>query len=134
MRIIFYLTVLVSALSASAQVPAHLLSAIHKTETGGKLGAIKGDNGAALGPFQIHKAYWQDATEFDKSIGGTYADCANYNYSVRIVNAYMARYAKKYLASGDFESVSRIHNGGPQGHKKSATLPYWEKVKQNLHP
>ena len=30
------------------------------------------------------------------------------------------------------EDLARIHNGGPNGYKKSATLGYWEKVKKYL--
>lgn len=129
---IFLLIFLATFSLHAAEVPAPLLKALHKVETGGKLGAIKGDDGAALGPFQIHKAYWKDATEFDKKIGGSYSDCADYNYSVKIVNAYMSRYAKKYISNGNFEAIARIHNGGPNGHNISATLGYWQKVKKHL--
>ena len=30
------------------------------------------------------------------------------------------------------EDIARIHNGGPNGYKNPATLPYWEKVKKYL--
>lgn len=132
MKKIILSLLLITSVAKGAEVPPNLLNAIHQVETGGRLGAIKGDFGAALGPFQIHKAYWQDATQFDKSIGGKYSDCADYAYSVKVVNAYMSRYAKKYLDSNNFEAIARIHNGGLNGHNKSATLGYWQKVKKNL--
>lgn len=116
----------------AAEVSAPLLKAIHQVETGGRLGAIKGDNGAALGPFQIHKAYWIDATQYDKKIGGSYSNCADYAYSVKIVNAYMSRYAKKYIDANNSEAIARIHNGGLNGYKNTNTLIYWSKVKKNL--
>ena len=46
-----------------------LVKAIHKVESGGRVGKILGDNGRALGPLQIHYANWKDAISFDKSIG-----------------------------------------------------------------
>lgn len=105
-----------------------LVKAIHKVESGGRVGKILGDSGRALGPLQIHYANWKDATSFDKSIGGTYSDCQDLNYSIKIFNAYM----KKYADGKDTEDKARIWNGGPQGHKKSVTKNYWKAVKANL--
>ena len=34
------------------------------------------------------------------------------------------------LASGDLETIAKIHNGGPAGAKKSATAKYWAKIKK----
>ncbi|MEL0099922.1 MAG: hypothetical protein VW907_10230, partial [Opitutae bacterium] len=56
---------------AAEEVPMSLINAIHQVETGGRLGAIKGDNGRALGPLQIHRAYW-----IDSGVEGKYEDCA----------------------------------------------------------
>ena len=117
-----------------------ILGAIREVETGGKPNrgvGTKGDNGKALGPFQIHKIYWQDAVDYDKSIGGKYEDCLNdYDYSVKVVRAYMKRYSRgKDLT---YEQIARYHNGGPNIYKKKGTKPwdntteYWEKVKKSL--
>ena len=108
---------------AAADVPSELINAIHQVETSGRLGPIKGDNGRALGPLQIHRAYWIDA-----GVPGRYEDCARLDYSVRVFNAYMARYAPH----GDFETIARIHNGGPRGHRKTQTLRYWRAVRKHL--
>lgn len=120
---------LVSA-TASAQSAA-LLDAIRRVETGGckDPSAAVGDNGKAIGPFQIHRVYWQDAVEHS-GIGGTYADCRDEAYARKVVRAYMARYAPKGASD---EVFSRIHNGGPKGHKKSATKAYWAKVRKQLN-
>ena len=110
---------------------AELLSAIQQVETPAHCAGgcdIKGDNGKAVGPFQIWQSYWQDAVEYDSSIGGSYGDVVNYDYAVKVVSAYMHRYAPNNLA----ETWARIHNGGPRGHKIKATLPYWNKVKKIL--
>ena len=110
---------------------AKMLSAIQQVETPAHCANgcdVKGDNGKALGPFQIWKSYWHDAVEYDSSIGGSYGDVVDYDYAVKIVSAYMRRYAPNNLA----ETWARIHNGGPRGHKKKATIPYWNKVKKIL--
>lgn len=126
---------LVAAFAAASPPPAdfdmdRILTAIRQVETGGHRDPANavGDKGKAIGPFQIHRAYWADAVEHDPSIGGTYADCKNEAYARKIVIAYLSRYCKNW----DYETVARIHNGGPKGHTKTATLKYWYKVQNNL--
>jgi len=116
----------------AANLDAGFVAAIHEAETGGRNGAILGDNGRALGPFQIHKSYWQDAVSFNKSIGGKYSDCAEYSYSVKVVTAYLNRYAKAAVLEKDYKTQAKIHNGGPKGVDKAATNVYWRKVKRSL--
>lgn len=126
------LTLLIGALQYTPQQEA-LLDALIQVESNGNDDAV-GDNGNAIGCLQIWKIYWQDATEFSK-IGGSYKDCFNRDYAKKVVNAYMIRYAKEAWtcpSKFDAEKVSRIHNGGPRGYKKKATLKYWEKVKRVL--
>ena len=103
-----------------------ILDAIRKVESGGFKDPSKatGDNGKAIGPYQIHYVYWQDATAFDPTIGGQYADCRNQQYAEKIVLAYLRRYAPNWNA----ETLSRIHNGGPKGYRMNGTLGYWSKV------
>jgi len=105
-----------------------LLNAIRQVESGGNDNAV-GDAGKAIGPYQIHKVYWQDAVEHDKSLGGTYQDCYDPEYARRVVIAYLSRYAPKNATAQD---LARIHNGGPKGYKKTATVKYWNKVKKEL--
>ena len=105
-----------------------LLDAIEQVESGGRVNAV-GDNGKAIGPFQIHRVYWQDAVEHDPSIGGSYSDCRDPQYARRIVRAYMDRYAPRGASD---EVLARIHNGGPKGHRKDATIKYWVKVRKRL--
>ena len=129
--ILFFIAFCCNALNA-ASLDAEFVAAIHKVETGGRNGAILGDNGRALGPFQIHKGYWQDAMSFNKSIGGKYSDCAEYSYSVKVVTAYLNRYAKAAVLQKDYKTQAKIHNGGPNGVDKAATNVYWRKVKRSL--
>lgn len=107
-----------------------ILNAIRKVETGGEKDPANavGDGGKAIGPFQIHHSYWKDAVDFDPSIGGKYSDCKNDEYARKIVIAYLTRYAPNW----DDETVARIHNGGPKGHKRATTLDYWAKVRKFL--
>lgn len=106
-----------------------LVRAIHLVETGGRTGPIMGDNGAAMGPLQIHRACWIDA-----NLGGKYEDVADLSYAKRVFAAYMARYATERRLGRPVtdEDRARIWNGGPNGYKKKATLPYWNKVKKEL--
>ena len=124
-------TALVGSIIAFAnqtQSSENLIKAIHKVESGGRVGKIVGDKGRALGPLQIHYSNWKDATSFDKTIGGTYLDCEKLEYSTKIFNAYMNRYAK----NKSNEAKARIWNGGPKGDSSESTLVYWKKVKANL--
>lgn len=106
----------------------NFLHALNQVETGGKTGAILGDGGKALGPFQIHKAYWQDA-----GVEGKYEQCADYDYAVKVVTAYLNRYGKKFVETHDYEALARIHNSGPNWRKKVyLTNAYWLKVKKAL--
>lgn len=104
------------------------LDAICKVESRGNPNAV-GDNGKAIGPYQIWREYWEDAVKFDKSLGGSYSDCKDPAYARRVVRAYLARYAPK---GASWEDMARIHNGGPKGHLKAATTKYWTKVQAAL--
>ena len=110
-----------------------LLNAICEVESGCVSTAV-GDNGKAIGSYQIWECYWKDAVEFDSSIGGVYEDCYDEKYAKKIVRAYMKRYATKKRIGRKVtdEDRARIHNGGPNGYKKKATEGYWKNVKEKL--
>jgi len=110
-------------ITSHAAPPSSFFAALHQVETGGALGAIKGDNGKALGPLQIHRAYHADSR-----VAGDYSRCADLEYSKKVVTAYMQRYAPAAWDAGDVATLARIHNGGPRGHLKPATLKYSQKV------
>lgn len=114
-----------------AQDNKDLIRAIHQVESSGKIGKIIGDNGLALGPLQIHRGCWKDATEFDKSIKGKYEDCQSLEYSILIFNAYQKRYSK--FTKGNTEKMARLWNGHIKGiNNPKITQRYWEKIKKNL--
>ena len=118
---VFLLAVMVSAHAAP---PDSFFRALHIVETGGKLGPTIGDQGRALGPLQIHRAYHADSR-----VSGDYSRCADFDYSKRVATAYLKRYAPQAWAAGDVETLARIHNGGPKGATKPATKGYAIKVK-----
>ena len=107
--------------------------ALHQVESSGRTGKVVGDNGKALGPLQIHREYFRDAVESDPSLGQNYNQVTDLGFAKRVVTAYLKRYAPKALATNDLETLARVHNGGPRGHKNPATLGYWNKVKKNLN-
>jgi hypothetical protein len=114
------------------------LDAICKVESNCNPSAV-GDNGNAIGAYQIWKGYWQDAVQHDPSIGGVYKDCLNKTYSEKIVRAYMDRYATERRLGRPVtdEDRARLHNGGPRavwakGKKKRNLDIYWGKVKRVL--
>jgi hypothetical protein len=109
--------------TAQAAPPNGFFRALHLVETGGKRGPILGDDGGALGPLQIHRAYHADSR-----VAGDYSRCADLDYSKRVVSAYLQRYAPAAWKSGDVTTLARIHNGGPRGDKKPATIRYGAKV------
>jgi len=115
-----------------------ILDALRQVETGGcpneGIGA-RGDNGNAIGPYQIHRIYHTDSGL------PTYNKClTSKSYSERVVSSYMMRYASgewSRALSGkatraDCLKIARIHNGGPRGHRKTATKKYANKVDKLL--
>lgn len=114
--------------SVRAEIPAAFFAAIQAVETSGRTGAVIGDEGAALGPYQIHRSYWKDS-----HMSGRYEQCADEPYARKVVTAYLTRYAPdavKNATSGSLETLARIHNGGPKGNQKPETLKYWQRVRR----
>ena len=66
-------------------------------ESRGDLDAV-GDGGRAIGPYQIHQVYWDDAAQFDPTLtygGKTYWSCrgpGSKEYSERVMQVYYAKY------------------------------------------
>lgn len=103
-----------------------LATAIIAVESGGNDLAI-GDNGRAIGAFQIHECVVADVNRVFK----THFDWRGMTnrQNARIV---FEKYLTIYGQGKSPEQLARIWNGGPRGHQKSATLNYWLKVKSRL--
>ena len=111
-----------------AQADPHesFFRALHLVETSGRTGPILGDGGRSLGQLQIHRGYHKDS-----GIAGDYSRCADLAYSRRVVSAYLKRYAPEAWRNvDDVHTLARIHNGGPNGARKPATLIYSAKVRR----
>jgi len=110
----------------------NVLAAIRTVESNNNPDAV-GDNGKAIGCYQIWRPYWQDAVEHSGLHGG-YRDCFQCDYADLVVRGYMKRYAteKRLGRPVTQEDIARIHNGGPNGYKKKSTEKYWQKVKKVL--
>lgn len=100
-------------------LPFHAMAGV---ESGWDPSAV-GDGGRAIGLYQIHQRYWQDS-----GVPGRWRDCVDPDYARRVILAYWQRYCPDALERGDREVLCRIHNGGPQGHKRKHTLKYWRKI------
>jgi len=117
-----------------------LIDAIHQVETSGALDAPDGDGGRSIGPLQISKACYKDAKyEYFRCSRNTswfsYEEVRNISAARMVFYWYIFRWAKQQLYNltlEDCEKISRIWNGGPTGHRKKSTGPYWEKVKTAL--
>jgi hypothetical protein len=103
-----------------------LLDAIAMVESRGGP-CLTGDGGRACGPYQIHRAYWADGTRF-LGVDWDYEQAADPAKARAVVTAYLLHYGR----GCSLLEMARIHNGGPNGHKKSATLDYARRIERVL--
>ena len=109
-----------------------VLAAIRIVESNNDPSAV-GDNGNAIGVYQIWRSYFRDAVEFG-NLDLEYRDCFVPVHADTVVRSYMRRYAteRRLGRPVTMQDIARIHNGGPNGYKKQATVKYWKKVKAIL--
>lgn len=120
-------TILLIVLASTPSDLRPLLDAIRTVESGGNDRAV-GDNGVSRGPYQIKRGYWADSRvrlPYDRLVW----DRAS---SEQVVVAYWRRYCPKALRANDWQTLARVHNGGPAGARKAATRDYWLKVRGRL--
>ena len=117
-------------LAENIKINDKFLVALRKTET---IGApnnginARGRHGE-LGPYQIRINYWRDAIGYDKTIGGSFSNCGQKEYSEKVITAYLNRYCKKAILASDYETMARTHNNGPKINKSSVS--YWNRFKK----
>ena len=114
-----------------------VLDAIAIVESAGDPNAI-GDNGNAIGLFQIWESYWTDGIE-RSGIGGEYSDCFDPTYARMVVLGYMDRYATpdRLWRAVTQKDIAFLHNGGPRaiwakGKKLNNLETYWSKVRRTM--
>jgi hypothetical protein len=108
-----------------------LLDAMERVESGGQPRAV-GDAGRSRGPLQIQEPYWRDAFKSGKPKWEYRTNVWDRGKSREVTKMYWKRYAPEAYRRGDVETLARIHNGGPKGHRKTATKPYWTKVQSKM--
>jgi hypothetical protein len=116
------LLALLLSTSAFAAPSEAFWRALHKVETGGRVGPIRSSSGA-LGPLQIKREYF-----IDSRVKGSYSQVSDLAFARKVAEAYFKRYAPEAYRKGDAFTLARVHNGGPSGHRRSSTLAYGRKV------
>jgi len=114
-----------------------LINAIIYVESRGNDSAI-GDRGKAVGCLQIHPICVRDVNRIlrknDIPLVYTLEDRYSRVKSIEMFNIIAEQYeCCEYIEFMDYaEIVARRWNGGPRGHKKRATIKYFNKVKKQL--
>lgn len=93
-----------------------LLDAIRTVESSNRICVPDGDNGRAVGPYQIHRNYWTDGTRF-LGVSWPYSDARNPMKSRVVVKAYLKHYGRFKTV----EELAAIHCSGPRGYLKLRT-------------
>jgi hypothetical protein len=103
-----------------------LLDAIAAVESRSNPEAI-GDSGRAIGVYQIHRWYWVDGTRI-LGVDWSYDEAGDPAKAREVVRAYLTHYGR----NRSILEKARIHNGGPRGYRKKATLVYARKIDRVL--
>lgn len=110
-----------------------LLTALSIVESNGRTNIrVLDTNGKySYGCLQI-----QDLYLLDSGLNYKLEDLYSKEVSFAIAKAYLTRYGRSYERRtgkvATYEVLARIHNGGPRGAEKVATVKYWTKVKAAL--
>ncbi|CAJ0601929.1 unnamed protein product [Cylicocyclus nassatus] len=91
----------------------------------------------SCGYYQIKLGYYKDCgtpgRKNGEDVTTAWKRCADdYNCATQCVKAYINRYKKKCASIGQdsCQAMARLHNGGPSGCSKSATIKYWNAIKK----
>lgn len=107
-------------------LPAGFLDRLAMVESGGDDAATNAAEGA-VGRYQIRQGYLDDA---NAAAGTSYtlAEMREPGKADAVVRAYLGRYGRAFAARAGraptAEELARIHNGGPRGAERAATLAY----------
>lgn len=113
-----------------------LLDAIEQVESSGRGAATPdGDEGRAIGPFQIWRDYWTDAMDWTGD-DWPYEDARDPARARYAVCAYLDRYGRNYRRITGKEPtdavLSQIHHSGPRGWESKDAARYWRKVREAM--
>jgi len=101
------------------------LNAIEQEESHGDPNAVGKDG--ERGVYQIGRDYWIDGKGGDYETGVLDKDVCE-----QVMWNYWSRHCPEALYELDYETLARIHVGGPRGESKESTKPYWNKIKKEL--
>lgn len=127
--IVIVLLVLTTRVLANSelQYPMPLAKALSMVESSNNPDAV-GDDGKAIGPFQIWQVYHEDS-----GVPGAYERVKEWGYALRVVTGYSIRYAKKALLSDNYRELALCHHYGSSWKRKQHDPDgYWPKVRAAL--
>lgn len=129
-------TILALLAASAVQLPAtDIYEAIAYVESRG-IDCAVGDNGEALGRYQLHRIYVDDVNRIAKT-NYTYDDRLDAEKSLAMVKIYLDYYGKRYTTLTGKpvtdEVIARMHNGGPDGFRKQSTIEYWNRVREAMN-
>ena len=98
---------------------------------------VESDRGATSdNVYQIRNIYVDDVNRFSTDIHFNHADVYDKTKSEQMMRRYWLWYGKLFKVNTGldptYETLARIHNGGPYGWRKKSTLRYWMRVKKEL--
>jgi hypothetical protein len=129
MKYLLFLVVVCFSLSLDAKIiplDSNFVNIIGQIESNNNDNAV-GDKGKSISRYQIQRAAFIDAKQFDKSIKFKYESLTNQANALKVMTAYLNRYAQQAILRRDYQTLARIWTGGPKGNKKQVTLKYWRK-------
>lgn len=131
-RAVFLLALLPACASAAPLDLDRLIPALEQVESAGNPAAV-GDKGRALGILQIWDVVIADVNRA-KGTTYTHRDALDPVKARAICRAYLSIYCtpRRLGRQPTMEDAARIWNGGPNGHRKAATVKYWQKVARAL--
>ena len=110
MKYIF--TIILCAIASCQQIRAQVsdkfLDAVAMVESSGKTNAI-GDNGKALGMFQLHRDAWEDAAKIDPSLGDYKTGALNRETSRRAARVYFNILSARLIRANAANSPANLY-------------------------
>ena len=101
------------------------------------LAQVESNNGqTSKNVYQITRQYVDDVNRISDNEAFLYEDRNDRSKSERMMEIYWLYYTQRYIdqtgRTPTWETLARIHNGGPDGWKKYCTKKYWRRVKNFL--
>jgi hypothetical protein len=131
-----FAVLLIAAASPSTEAQPldldRLIPALEQVESGGNPNA-RGDGNRAWGILQIWEVVIIDVNRVHRT-SYVHKDAFDPAKAREICRLYLGIYctAKRLGRQPTMEDAARMWNGGPNGHRKTATISYWQKVQRAL--